>query len=125
MNSQFEHYRFEDLEVWKLAMEIVHHVYKILGKLPKSELFILGDQLRRASISIVLNVAEGSGQPTSKSFILYLRRARASVLECVACNKIALQEHFLEEKDMLELNKLLEGEYFKLAALEKSLSNKT
>ena len=117
----FENYRFEDLEVWRLGMKIVHEVYKTIKKFPKEELFSLTNQLRRASVSIVLNIAEGSGQPTSKGFAVYLHRAKSSALECVACIKIAIQEGFVTETDVKLLNQLLQEEYFKVIALEKSI----
>ena len=120
-NSNFKNYRFEDLEVWKIGMKIVHEVYQITKKFPKEELFSLTDQLKRAASSIVLNIAEGSGQPTPKGFSVYLNRSKSSVLECVACLKIALQENFITEKDIALLNQLLQEEYFKLIALEKSI----
>ena len=119
--SNFKKYRFEELEVWSIGMEIVHEVYCVIKKLPADEKFSLADQLRRASISVVLNIAEGSGQPTTKGFALYIHRAKSSVLECVACVKIALQESLIVLGDTEQLNTLLEKEYFKLIALEKSL----
>lgn len=120
-NFGFEKYRFEDLEVWKLGMKIVHEIYKITKKFPKEELFALVNQLKRAGVSIVLNIVEGSGQPASKGFAVYLHRAKSSVLECVACLKIAIQEKFIAEKDVELLNQLLQKEYFKIIALEKSI----
>jgi len=117
----FKNYRFEDLEVWKLGMQIVHEVYKLVKKFPRDEIFSLVDQLKRAAISIVLNIAEGSGQPTAKGFAVYLHRSKSSVLECVACTKIAIQENFIVEKEIELLNKLLQEEYFKIIALEKSV----
>jgi len=120
-NFGFEKYRFEDLEVWKLGMKIVHEIYKITKKFPKEKLFALVNQLKRAGVSIVLNIVEGSGQPASKGFAVYLHRAKSSVLECVACLKIAIQEKFIAEKDVELLNQLLQKEYFKIIALEKSI----
>jgi len=118
---KFESYRFENLEVWKLGMKIIHEVYKIIKKFPKEELFGLTMQLKRAAVSIVLNIVEGSGQSTSKGFALYLHRAKSSTLECVACVKIAIQENFIIEKDVELLNQLFQEEYFKIIALEKSI----
>jgi four helix bundle protein len=117
----FEKYRFEDLEVWKLGMKIIHEIYKIVKQFPKEELFALADQIKRAAVSIVLNIVEGSGQPTSKGFAIYLHRSKSSVLECVACIKIAIQENFITEKNVETLNQLLQEEYFKIIALEKSI----
>lgn len=117
----FKNYRFEELEVWNLGMKIIHEIYRITKKFPKEELFALTDQIKRAGTSIVLNITEGSGQPTSKGFSVYLHRAKSSVLECVACVKISIQENFVDEKDSQLLNKLLQEEYFKIIALEKSI----
>ncbi|MFZ5559249.1 MAG: four helix bundle protein [Patescibacteria group bacterium] len=75
--SNFKNYRFEDLEVWKIGMKIVHEVYQITKRFPKEELFSLVDQLKRAANSIVLNIAEGTGQPTSKGFSVYLNRSKS------------------------------------------------
>ncbi len=121
MSGQFKNYRFEDLEVWKIGMQIVHEVYKVTKKFPKTETFALSDQLQRAATSIVLNIAEGTGQPTKKSFSLYIQRSKSSTLECVACIKVALQEKFITISDVTLLNSLFQEEYFKLIALNKSI----
>lgn len=123
MQEEFKAYRFEDLEVWKIGMKIVHEIYKLTKRFPKNETFALSDQLQRVGTSIVLNIAEGSGQPTKKAFIQYIQRSKSSVLECVACIKIALQEGFLSEGDVVEINFEFKKEYFKLIGLAKSLKN--
>ena len=121
--SNFKQYRFEDLEVWKIGMKIVGEVYRIVKLFPKEELFGLTDQLKRAATSIVLNVAEGSGQPTKKGFSVYIHRSKSSVLECIACVKIALQQNFIAKSEVVILEKFFQEEYFKLIALNKSLYN--
>ena len=122
MSERFLKYRFEELEVWQVGMRIVREVYRITKKFPQAENYALSDQLRRASTSIVLNIAEGSGQPTKKGFALYIQRAKSSTLECVACCKIAIQERFVSDVDTKSLAVLLQEEYFKLVALGKSMS---
>ena len=117
----FSAYRFEELDVWKIGMEIVHEVYVLTRKSPKTEQYALSDQLKRASASIVLTIAEGSGQPTKKATVVYIQRSKTSALECVACIKVALQGEFAVKADVLALEKLLEKEYFKLVAFSKSL----
>ena len=120
-SPRFKNYRFEDLDVWKTGMKVVHGMYAITRKFPREEQFALTDQLKRASTSIVLNIAEGSGQSTSKGFALYVNRSKSSVLECIACLKVAVQEKFIAENEITEVHALLKEEYFKLIALEKSL----
>ena len=114
-------YNFENLEVWKLGMELVHNVYKSVKTFPDSEKFTLRDQFTRASISIPLNIAEGSGKPTQKEFIKYIRNSIGSLLETVTCIKIAFQENYIDNKTKEDLKKQTQKLYFKLIALEKSL----
>jgi four helix bundle protein len=121
MSERFQGYRFEELEVWRLGMEVVHEAYTLAKKFPRSEMFALSDQLRRAATSIVLNIAEGSGQPTKKGFALYVERSKSSTLECVACARIAVQEQFATKQEVSKIEQLLEKEYFKLVGLAKSM----
>ncbi len=58
---------FKDLIVWQKAMELVVEVYNLVKKLPKEELYILSDQMRRSAISMPSNIAEGQGR-TRKEF---------------------------------------------------------
>lgn len=121
MSGRFNRYRFEDLDVWRIGMEIVHECYHLTKRFPKNEVFALSDQLQRAATSICLNIAEGSGQPTTKGFAVYIQRSKSSTLECVACIKIALQENFLKSEEVSKLQSLFQEEYFKLIALNKSI----
>jgi len=122
MIEPFVRYRFEELEVWQLGMKIVHDVYRLTRLFPRTEMYALTDQLKRAATSIVLNIAEGSGQPSKKGFQVYIQRSKSSTLECVACTKIAIQEKFIVSADAADLEGLLKEEYFKLIALGKSMN---
>ena len=72
---------YKDLIVWKKAMELVDEVYRLVQLLPKEELFALSDQLRRSSVSIPSNIAEGHGRHTRREFTQFLSIARGSVFE--------------------------------------------
>ena len=63
-NLQFS---FEKLEVYGKARELVKLIYQLQRKFPKEENFALGDQVRRAAVSITANLAEGSGRPPSRN----------------------------------------------------------
>ena len=75
-------FRFEELEIWKSAVEYGKNCYKIAELFPKHELFSLSDQLRRAGISISNNIAEGS-VGSALTFKKYLNIAIGSILETV------------------------------------------
>lgn len=59
---------FKDLIVWQKAMHLVERCYEITSKLPRHELYALGDQIRRSSVSIPSNIAEGSKRHNTKEF---------------------------------------------------------
>lgn len=101
-NSKFR-FPFEDLEVWKLALDFVQEIYKVTANFPDSEKYGLRDQLRRAAISISLNIAEGKGRYYSKEFVKFLYIARGSLYECVTCSKLATRLNYLEEEKVKKL----------------------
>jgi four helix bundle protein len=72
---------FRDLVVWKKAVEMSLAVYKLTSGFPSSERFGLTDQMRRASVSVASNIAEGNGRATRGEYIQFLGHARGSVCE--------------------------------------------
>jgi len=90
-------FRFEKLEVWQESRRFVSEIYKITSEFPKGELFGLTDQLRRAAVSIVLNIAEGSDRKSDKDFIRFLRMAITSTEEVVTGLYIALDQAYVDQ----------------------------
>ena len=72
---------YEDLLVWQKAMLLAKMVYVIQKQLPKDEVYGLGDQIRRAVVSVPSNIAEGFGRETDKEFKHFLSIARGSLYE--------------------------------------------
>ena len=72
---------FRKLLVWQRAHELVLSIYKMTEKFPKSEMFGLTSQMRRAAVSISANIAEGQGAGTKPQFVRYLDIARGSLSE--------------------------------------------
>ncbi|MGD0830702.1 MAG: four helix bundle protein [Terracidiphilus sp.] len=72
---------FKDLVVWQRAIELTVDVYKLTSKFPDSERFGLTNQMRRASVSIASNIAEGYGRSTKGEYIQFLGFARGSCSE--------------------------------------------
>ncbi len=91
-------HNFEKLNVYQKALDLVDCVYDITKKFPKEELFCLTNQFRRAIVSIVLNIAEGSGR-SKKDFIHFLNMSRTSAYECSAISQIASRRKYLSEKE--------------------------
>lgn len=76
-------YSFEKLEVWQLSRRLVRSIYQVTATFPKDEQFGLTNQLRRASVSISSNIAEGSGRITNKDKARFIEIAYSSLLEVV------------------------------------------
>jgi four helix bundle protein len=72
---------FKDLAVWQRAMELSVAVYKLTQSFPDSERFGLTNQLRRASVSVASNIAEGYGRSSKGEYLLFLGHARGSLYE--------------------------------------------
>ena len=72
---------YEELVVWQKAMLLAKEVYELQKQLPKEETFGLGDQIRRAAVSIPSNVAEGFGRESPNEFKRFLLIARGSLYE--------------------------------------------
>ncbi|HVZ67746.1 MAG TPA: four helix bundle protein [Patescibacteria group bacterium] len=109
--SQFvyEKFGFERLNVYQESIKIVNLTYQISKKFPKEEMFGLTNQLRRASTSIALNIAEGSAR-TKKDFAHFLSLAKGSCFECVAIIDICKQQNLISESEFSiiyeQLNKI-------------------
>ena len=95
--------RFEDLEAWKLARELTSRVYTCSGAGNFGRDFALRDQIRRASISIVSNIAEGFERDGDKEFIQFLSMAKGSCGEVRAQLYLALDQQYISETLFQEL----------------------
>lgn len=112
MNS----YKFRQLDVWKKSVEFIKLVYGLTENFPKGERYGLVDQIRRASVSISLNIAEGSGAGSDLEFIRFLRMSRRSVFEVIAALEISVNLNMLDldsirqtESLADEISKMLSG----------------
>lgn len=115
-------FKFEDLNVYQDALRLSSDIYKITAGWPKQETYGLSDQLRRAAVSIALNIAEGSGRKTN-DFRHFLDMARGSCYECVATTTIAKNQGYVSDHQHELLYKKLESLSKMISALKKSLSS--
>ena len=90
-------FTYRDLIVWKQGMDLAEQCYKATASFPKSELYGLTGQLRRASVSIPSNVAEGHGRRTTKAYLNHVSIAIGSQAEFATCIELAARLGFLDE----------------------------
>lgn len=121
-------FSFEKLEIWIEAKEFIKQIYNVTSKFPDTEKFGLISQLRRASISIASNIAEGSARKSFKDKIHFSTIAFSSSVEVLNQLIISFELSFISETDYLELRKMLESITNKINALRNyqiEQSNKT
>jgi four helix bundle protein len=94
---------YQDLEVWKLAINFVKEIYLLTDKFPPREIYGLTSQIRRAAVSIPSNIAEGQGRSSAKEFRQFLAIALGSLAEIETQLIIAREINLLgsEEKEPL------------------------
>ncbi|HPD07499.1 MAG TPA: four helix bundle protein [Candidatus Bipolaricaulis sp.] len=95
--------RFEEIESWKKARELAKEIYVITGTDGFSRDFSLRDQMRRAAVSIVSNIAEGFARQTDREFVQFLYTARGSASEFQSQLYIASDLGYLGGEDFSRL----------------------
>ena len=96
-------HRFKELEIWKRSRLFCSDVYKVTAKFPDAEKFGLTNQLRRASVSIPSNIAEGSSRHSSKDFSRFLEITLGSCYEVETQFLIASDLGFIEDSKLQSL----------------------
>ena len=105
--------------MWQKAMEFARQVYQLQKVLPQEEVYGLGDQIRRAVVSISSNIAEGYGRETKGDFMHFLVMARGSLYEVETQLELAQSLGYLSVSDELwhsskEIGRMLNGFISKL-----------
>jgi four helix bundle protein len=113
-------YSFEKLLVWQKSKTITVNIYKLTSTFPKEELFGISNQMRRSSVSIVSNVAEGSGRQNAKEKARYTEIAYSSALELLSQLIISLDLEYIDQESYLGIRTQIEEITFMLDALRKS-----
>jgi four helix bundle protein len=116
---------YMDLEVWQLGMEIVEITYRLTRNFPPEEIYGLRLQMRKASISIPSNLAEGHEREGTKKFLHFLSIARGSLGELNTQYLVSVRLSYIKEEDFQLASNKLNVLGKKLANLYKSLRAKT
>ncbi len=116
---------FRDLSVWQRSVELALQIYKLTAKFPDSEKFGLTNQLRRASVSVASNIAEGYGRSTRGEYLLFLGHARGSIFEVETQIVIAKALEFGPKQTMQVAEELCSEVGKMLGAMVKTLRTKS
>ena len=100
--------RFEEIEAWQTARELTRRTYELTNTGQFARDFGLRDQMRRASVSIMSNIAEGFESRTSALFVEYLGRAKASAGELRAQLYVAQDVGYLDQSQYEKMHELVD-----------------
>ena len=104
MNERSKVRRFEDLLVWQMGIELVKRIYSPTTSGMLSQDFGLKDQIRRASVSIPTNIAEGFERRSRKEYLQYLNIAKGSAGEVRSLLRVGFEIGYIEASTHLELS---------------------
>jgi len=112
---------FEKLDVWQKSVDLADKVYRLTRDFPDYEKFGLANQMRRATVSVSSNIAEGSGRESKKDFARLLQIAYGSVMEVVSQLHIAQRQEFIPKADARKLYQDCEEIARMISGLKRSL----
>jgi len=98
--------KFEEIEAWKKARQLTRRIYEITGSGSFAKDFGLKDQIRRASVSIMSNVAEGFDRGGTGEFVQFLSTAKGSAAEVRCQLYVASDQRYIDEAVFAELSGL-------------------
>ncbi len=96
-------FRFQDLKIWQLAIEIANELFDIADELEQKKLFRFAEQLRGSGMSMSNNIAEGSGSNSNKEFSQFLNFARRSTFENANILILLRMRDLISEKTLEKL----------------------
>ena len=102
-------FSFEGLEVYKAARVLVREIYLLQQKFPKTEMYALGDQIRRSASSVTSNIAEGSGRSSYKEKMHFIEIAYGSLMEAFSQLQIAQDLGYLTEEEIDNIRPMFVG----------------
>lgn len=117
-------FTFRDLDVWKQGMDLVEICYKTTGAFPRSELYGLTGQLRRAAVSMPSNIAEGHGRRTTKAYLNHVSIALGSHAEFSTCLELAGRLGFLPGTEAERITALSDSVGKLMYGLHRALARK-
>ena len=101
---------YKDLLIWQKGIEIVVLTYKLVSSFPKDELYALSSQVKRSSVSIPSNIAEGYGRQSTQSYIQFIKIARGSLCELETQLLVAKKLDFIQDEKLFSelINQIIE-----------------
>lgn len=116
-----EKFRFLNWEVYRYAQELFILILKVVKKLPKEYRFELGSQLIRSALSVILNIAEGSGKTSDKELNRFIEIALGSLYETLSSVDTLRSANLIAPQEFEEMFKLIDSVANQLGGFKKKL----
>ncbi|MBY0478857.1 MAG: four helix bundle protein [Chitinophagaceae bacterium] len=116
-------FKFENLKVWQLSLELTDDVDFLAKSFPSHELYSLSSQMRKAANSVSLNIVEGSTGLSNAEFRRFLSIANRSALEVVGCLFLAKRRNYVEKELFTKLYNQIETLVKMIQALINSIND--
>ena len=120
-----EVFGYRKLIAYQKAKEVVKHTYKLLKKFPAEERYAMSDQLRRASVSITSNIAEGINRYSVKDKSHFIEMSYGSLMEVSSQFEIAEELGYITAEERLSIDQLIEEVARLLSGLQKTFKPST
>lgn len=117
-------HNYKKLLIWQKAMDLVVNTYQLLKKFPKEEMYQLNSQIKRASVSVPSNIAEGSGRKTEKEFSYFLFVAHGSACELDTQLNLSQRFGYISEEEYVFISKEIEEVKIMLLSFERKINLK-
>lgn len=115
----------KQLEVYQLALKLIKEVYTLTKAFPSDEKYVLVSQLKRTSVSVCSNIAEGSARISKIEKKRFYEIARSSIVEIDTQIEISLLNEYLTNIQIIELEKYLDSIFRMLSKMINNLENKS
>lgn len=116
-------FRFIDWQIYTESQDLFKNVHEIVKNMPKEYRFEIGSQILRSSLSVILNIAEGSGKGSDKDFNRYLDIAMGSLYETLACVDTLRSIKVVSEQQFSLIEEKIEKLASKIGAFKNKLKN--
>jgi four helix bundle protein len=117
-------FSYRKLNVYQLSKQLVTDIYNIVGSYPKTELFALGDQMRRAVISVPSNIAEGTSKTSPKEQFHFLEITYGSLMEIMCQLEISFDLGYINQDQFKQSEEKIVMIYKMLSSMQSSLKNR-
>lgn len=117
-------FNFRKLICYQKGRVLVGEIYKVVRTLPSEERFALGDQLRRAAVSVTSNIAEGTGRQSLKDQAHFIELSYGSLMEVMSQLDVALDQDFIDNSIHQRLEDMIAEEARVLSGYRSSLLSK-